>query len=130
MLRIESPPSGKQSWTTSIPESCLFAVTRPTLDRHTYLTFRSNSLPSPFQGGLLYLRLVPLCCLAVSGLPGVMSKSNNAERENLFHTSQMAPLTSRSQTHRQTDKSKIIIMIVDIPFIVCQCAYVCVCVCE
>ena len=54
MLRIESPPSVKHLWTASTPESCSFAITRPTSGRCMQHIFSSNSLPSPFQSSLLW----------------------------------------------------------------------------
>ena len=40
--------------------------------------------------------------LSVHGLPGVASKSNDAEKQNFFAQVEWLPLTSRSRTHRQT----------------------------
>ena len=69
--------------------------------------FRSNSVPPPF---FKCLTLVCASAIAscVNGLPLVTSKSSDEEKENFLAWVEWLPVTS--QTHGQTDKCKISIM--------------------
>ena len=75
MLRIESPVSGKHSWTTSTPEPCSFAVTG--LSYVYKSTSQSISTSHPFKAAYFSLQLMSL-------LPDVTSNSSIVEKETVL----------------------------------------------
>ena len=106
----ESPPSVKQSRTTSNPERCSFvAFEPPKVSLPVDLHFLPHASNAPSLVSRLTLRLSMSIDNRTSNQTSALK-----EKENVFSSGRMdscdLPL-SRLTRHRQTDKSKISIMI-------------------